>query len=75
MCTFLEAMEDGLVVVALHAQLDEVAAGQRALPAPQLNVQIPKRRVQQHFACTHVHTYTACMHIMGVVPDVGGSWM
>ena len=45
---FLDAVEDGLVVVALNAELDEVAAGKGRLPRPQLNVQVAKGRVQQN---------------------------
>ena len=44
------AVEDAAVVVPLHAQLHEVAARQRRLLAPQLDVQRADRGVQHHLA-------------------------
>jgi hypothetical protein len=41
------SVEDGSIVVVLHAELDKVPAGQRSLFAPQLDVQVPQCRLYQ----------------------------
>lgn len=45
-----DAMENAAIIVALEAKLDEVAAGERSLLAPELHVKGPDRRVQYHLA-------------------------
>jgi hypothetical protein len=45
-----DAVEDGVVVVAFEAELDEVADGLRGLFGPQLDVQRPVRGIQHHLA-------------------------
>lgn len=43
-----DAMEDGIVIVALHAELNEVARGLGRLFAPQFNLNVTCGRVQDH---------------------------
>mmetsp|Transcript_23028 Transcript_23028/g.73710 ORF Transcript_23028/g.73710 Transcript_23028/m.73710 type:complete len:222 (-) Transcript_23028:2-667(-) len=44
------AVEDAAIVVALHAELHEVAARERRLFAPQLDIERPEARVQDDLA-------------------------
>jgi methylaspartate ammonia-lyase len=48
--TLHDAVEYGVVIVALHAELQEVAACQRRLLAPEFNVNVSVRRDKQHLA-------------------------
>ena len=45
-----DAMEHGVVVVALQTQLDKVAARERRLLWPQLDIHVAQARNQQHLA-------------------------
>lgn len=59
-----DAVEDGAVVVALDAELDEVADGLGGFLGPELDVEWPHRRLHHHlplrWRLQHVHRRHPC---------------
>lgn len=50
--TFDQAMEDGVIVVTLHTELNKIATCLRCFPTPQFDVNVTDGSFQQHLQMT-----------------------